>query len=250
MRMRGWWISAAAITVIVLAGGCSSSSSKDKTPAGAPSAAAPSSSNRVGGEGVPDIKDITAKFANVSFQANYKVTGSGTEGGGGEMQLFKQGRDRLRFDITATQNGQPMSVMVIQKDGTSAFCLRDAGELAPLLGVDAGKGVCFKSNPDDSNNPLGNLSTTFSDIENADVTVLDTSTRTVAGRDASCYHAKDNTSGDVSTVCFAGDGALLYMQTEGADANTIEATDVKSSVDGNSFDLPFEVKDFPGVGSQ
>ncbi len=141
-----------------------------------------------------------------------------------------------------------MSVIVIQNDTTSAFCLKDAGELAPLLGVEAGKGVCFKSNPDDPNNPVGNLSTTFSDIENADVTVLDTSTRKIAGRDASCYHVKDNTTSEVSTICFDDNGAMLYVQTEGTNSSTIEATDVKSSVDGSSFELPYEVKDFPGLG--
>lgn len=254
MRMQRWWIPAAALAAVVLTVGCSSGSSKDKTPTSAASngssaqstaAATSSSGNKSGGGNVPDVKDITQKFAKATFQASYKVTGSGADGGG-EMQLFKQGADRFRFDITATQNGQPMSIIFIQKDGTSAFCLKDAGELAPFLGVDAGSGVCFKSNADDPNNPVGNLSTTFSDIENADVTVLDTSTRKVAGRDASCYHAKDNSTGEISTICFGDGGEMLYVETEGTDANTIEATDVKSSVDSSSFELPYEVKDFPG----
>lgn len=256
MRRYRWWMAATAIASVALIAACGGGSSKDKTPsAGATNGAAAqstkaatsSSSDASGGGSSSDVKAITQKFAKATFQASYKVTGSGAEGNG-EMQLYKQGQDRFRFDITATQNGQPMSIIFIQKDGTSAFCLKDAGELAPFLGVDAGSGVCFKSNPDDPNNPVGSLSTTFSDIENADVTVLDTSTRKVAGRDASCYHAKDNTSGEISTICFADNGAMLYVQTEGSDASTIEATDVKSSVDSSSFDLPYEVKDFPGFG--
>ena len=164
------------------------------------------------------------------------------------MRLFKDGQDRFRFDITATQDGQEMSVVFIQNGDTSAFCLKDAGELGPLLGVDAGKGVCFESDPNDPNNPVGSLSTTFEEIENADVTVLETSKREVAGRDAACYRARENSTEEISTICFSDDGAMLYVQTEGEDANTIEATEVKSSVDGSSFELPYEVKDFPGIG--
>jgi hypothetical protein len=255
MRMRRWWITAVAILAVVLAAGCSSSSSKDKTPTSAPSgggaqptaAATSASDGASSGADVPDIMEITQKFAKATFHASYKVTGGGALGGG-DMQLYKQGQDRFRFDITATENGQEMSIIFIQNGATSAFCLDDAGELAPLLGVDAGSGVCFQSNADDPNNPVGDLSTTFSDIENADVTVLETSTRKVAGRDTSCYRAKDNAAGDISTICFDDAGAMLYVESEGADVTTLEASDVESSVDDKSFDLPYEVKDFPGFG--
>jgi hypothetical protein len=258
MRMQTWWTAAVAILVVVLAAGCSSSSSKDKTPASASSstssggaqATAAATSNSGGtssGGDVPDIKEITQKFAKATFHASYKVTGGGALGGG-DMQLYKEGQDRFRFDITATENGQEMSIIFIQNGATSAFCLTNAGDLAPLLGVDAGSGVCFKSNPDDPNNPVGDLSTTFSDIENADVTVLGTSTRKVAGRDTSCYRAKDNAAGDISTICFDDSGAMMYVESEGSDVTTLEATDVQSSVDAKSFDLPYEVKDFPGFG--
>ena len=255
MRTYRWWMPVAAIAMVALTAGCSGGSSKDKTSTstasgGSPSTAAAtsSSSGTSGGGNVPDVKVTTQKFAGATFQANYKVTGAGVEGGG-QMQIFKDGQSRFRFDITATQSGQPTSVSFIQNDNTSAFCLKDPGDLGPVLGIDAGKGVCFKSDPNDPNNPVGNLSTTFSDIENGDVTVLDTSTRQVAGRSASCYHEKDNTSGDVSTICFGDDGAMLYVQTEGTDANTIEATDVKSSVSSSDFNLPYEVKNFPGASS-
>ena len=255
MRRHGWWVPLAAIAVVALTAACGGGSS-DKTPTSSSSSgasagstsAATASSGGSGGGGVPDVKAITKKFADSTFQANYKVTGSGADATGGQMQLYKDGQTKFRFDITATQNGQPMSIIFIQNGDTSSFCLKDAGELGPLLGVDAGKGVCFKSNANDPNNPVGNLSSTFSDIENADVTVLDTSKRQVAGRDTACYRAKDNASRDISTICFASDGAMLYVQTEGTDANTIEATDVKSSVSATDFDLPYEVRDFPGSG--
>ncbi len=260
MRRWRWLAILTAATAMLVLAGCSGGDSKDKTstagPAGGASpgnekqASASASTPSSGGGGNADVQAITKKFADSTFRATYKLTGSGTDLAGGEMQLYKDGKDRFRFDITATQNGQEMSIVFIQNKDTSAFCLKDAGELGPLLGVEAGKGVCFKNDPGDANNPVGNLSEMFSDIENADVTVLETSKRKVAGRDASCYRAEDNETKEISTICFGSDGAMLYIKTEGTDANEIEATEVKSSVKSSDFDLPYEVKDFPGLGGQ
>jgi hypothetical protein len=257
MRRRRWLVILAAAALAAVAAGCSGGNSKDKTstagsadasPAKGTPAAASTTKTSSGGGSSSDVTAITKKFAASTFQASYKVTGGGADVSGGTMQLFKDGQKRFRFDITATQNGQQMSIVFIQKDDTSAFCLKDAGELGPLLGVDAGKGICFKATPGDANNPVANLSTMFSDIENADVKVLETSSRKVAGRDASCFRTEDNTTKDISTICFGSDGAMLYVKTEGTDANEIEATDVKSSVKAADFDLPYEVRDFPSIG--
>lgn len=223
MQKRGRWVAVVLMAVAVASAACNGGSGS-KTPVAA----------------------ITQKFAASTFQATYDVTGTGADPGG-TMVLYKDGPTRFRFDITASQAGQPLSVVFIQNDTTSAFCLKDAAGLGPILGIPAGQGVCFKSNPNDPNNPVGNLSSTFADIENADVTVLSTSTKTVAGRDTSCYRARDNTTSDISTICFASDGAMLYVQTEGANASTIEATDVTSSVASTNFDLPYQVKDFPSA---
>jgi hypothetical protein len=164
------------------------------------------------------------------------------------MQMFKDGDKRFRFDITALEDGQEIALLFIENGDTSAFCLKDAGELGQLLGIEPGKGVCFKSDPNDPNNPAGSLSSTFADIENDDSTVLETSTRKVAGRDGKCFRLKDNKTEEISTPCFSSDGDLLYVQTEGADASEIEATDITNSVSGGDFDLPYEVRDFPGLG--
>ena len=229
MLMRGWWVSSAAVAAVAIAASaCSGSGSKTPSP----------TAN-------PEIAAITQKFAASTFQATYTVSGSGADSGG-QMVIYKDGPNRFRFDISTTRNGQPTSVMFIQNNNTSAWCLNDAAELVPMLG---GQGVCFKSNANDPNNPVGNLSSTFADLESANVTLLSKSTRTIAGREASCYRATDNITGNVDTRCFASDGAMLYSQTEGPDANTIEATDVKSTVSATAFDLPYPVKDFPGASS-
>ena len=90
MRTQRWWIPAIALAAVALTVGCSGGSSKDKTPTSAASSgsspeattAATQSGNTSGGGNVPDVKDITQKFANATFQASYKVTGSGADAGG------------------------------------------------------------------------------------------------------------------------------------------------------------------------
>lgn len=239
MLVRTWWAPLAVIAAVAVAASAGCNGSGGKTPA---ANAVPSVTAN------PEVAALTQKFAASTFQATYTVTGGGADSGG-QMLIYKDGPSRFRFDITTKTNGKPTSVIFIQNNDTSAFCLRDAAGLAPMLGVSAGQGVCFKSNVNDPNNPVGNLSSTFADIENANVTVLSKSTRTIAGREASCYRATDNITGNVDTSCFASDGAMLYVQTEGTDANTIEATDVKSTVSATAFDLPYPVKDFPGASS-
>jgi hypothetical protein len=275
MQKSRWLIIlAAAAAILVLAGCGGGSSSKDKTATVGAGGGAQSSgnatkssgqgeatkapektqeatktSNSSSSGGSADWDAMKKKFLKSTFHASYKVTGSGSdqfaEGG---MQLFKDGDKRFRFDITAKQDGKDVAIIFIQKDDASAFCLKDAAELGALLGIEPGKGVCFKSDPNDPNNPAGSLSSTFGDIENDDSTVLETSKKQVAGHDATCFRLKDNKTNDVSTPCFASDGSLLYVKTEGADASEIEATDLSTSVGGGDFDLPYEVRDFPSFG--
>jgi hypothetical protein len=189
------------------------------------------------------------KFLKSTFHAEYTVTGAGAEDfADGKLVMYKDGEKRFRFDITAKQDGQEMALSVIENGDESAFCLKDAGELGALLGIEAGEGVCFKSDPDDPSNPASGLNSMFSDIENDDSTVLDTSKKKVAGRDASCFKVKDGTDGEISTVCFSKEGILLSVDTEGADASTFEATDVEGKVSGGDFDLPYEVREMPSFG--
>ncbi len=272
-RLRWLVMPAAAVSLLALAACGSGSGAKDKTatpgsgaaqsstttasgsgeatkaPGKTPEATKSSDGGSSGGNG--EWNDMKQKFLKSTFHANYKVTGAGTEQfADGKMQMYKDGDKRFRFDITALQDGQELAIIVIESDDSSAFCLKDAGEFGQLLGIEAGKGVCFKSDPNDPNNPAGSLTSIFEDLEADDSTVLDTSTRKVAGRDGKCFRLKDNKTGEINTPCFSSDGNLLYVQTEGADASEIEATDITNSVSGGDFDLPYEVRDFPGLGGQ
>jgi len=263
------WMMMLAVSASVLAfAACGGDAKKDKTPvstadsatkasgtgdatkaSGKTAEATESSDSGGGGGGSDDWNAMKQKFLKSTFHAEYTVTGAGAENfAGGKLVMYKDGEKRFRFDVTAVQDGQEMALSVIEDGEVSAFCLKDAGELGALLGVAAGEGVCFKSSPDDPNNPAGGLSSIFSDIENDDSTWLDTSKKKVAGRDASCFKVKDGTDGEISTACFSKDGILLSVDTEGADASTFEATNVEGKVSGSDFELPYEVKEMPGFG--
>jgi hypothetical protein len=203
-------------------------------------------SNAGSGGSSNELNALAKKFAAATFHATYKATSSGSDAfANGQMVLIKDGDKRLRFEATVSQDGQDMQVIFIATDTVSAFCLKDAGQFGALLGIEPGKGVCFKSDPNDQNNPVGSISSLFSDLENMDVTVLDKSSRQVAGKDATCYKTRDNKTSDVSTDCFTKDGVLMYSQSEGSSGFEMEATDVSGSVSGSDFDLPYEVRDLP-----
>jgi hypothetical protein len=230
------------------ASGGKSTPAAGKTASDATAAPTKSSSSSGSGGDTDDLKAIAEKFANSTFTADYKVTGATASDGftNGTMKIIKKGKDKFRFEITGTQDGQDVSVIFIETPDLSAYCLKNAGELGALLGVADGEGVCFKSE-DETTNPVGSLSDSLKDFENQDVTVLDTSDRTIAGEDGTCYKVQDNETQEITTSCFNDDGAMLFSETEGDDSGAIEATSVDSSVSDSDFDAPYEVKDAPGL---
>lgn len=208
--------------------------------------AAATTSSGSSGSTDSDLKAAADKFAGSTFSADYKITGSlGADITDGSMKLIKKGKDKFRFEVTGKQNGEDLAVVFIETPDVSAFCLKNAGEFGALLGVADGEGVCFKS-PDDSTNPVGSLSSSLKDFENQNVTVLEKSKRTIAGQSGNCFKTQDNDTQEISTACFNGDGAMLYAESSGADAGTIEATSVSKSVSDGDFNPPYALKDAPG----
>ena len=213
---------------------------------------AETTTNGGGGAGDAEIRAVADKFAKSTFNATYKATGSEADSfAGGTLTLVKDGDKKFRFDVTTKQDGKDVSIIFIQTDATSAFCLKDAGELGALLGIEAGKGVCFKTSQNDASNPVGNLQELFKDVENVNVTVLEKTSRKIAGQDGMCYRTKDNDKGDISTACFTKEGVMLYVKTEGDAPSEIEAQTVSTKVSDDDFTLPYEERELPGgLGGQ
>jgi len=193
---------------------------------------------------------MAQKFADVTFKGTYKLTGASDPQslGDGTLVMYKQGTSRFRFDITGTQDGKPVSLVVIDKDGVTVFCLKDAGDLGQVLGVGAGEGACFKTDASDpTSNPAASLSQSLSDFENGNVTVISKNTRSISGRDATCFVTKSPDVKNNEEVCFSSDGVVLYSKS-GDDGAEIEATDVSGSVSDADFDAPYGVHDLPTAG--
>ena len=256
----------AAVAVVIAACGGGGSSDKKETPAAATktdsstatggnkstplAGKTPEATKASGGStssgGNDELKAIAKKFSESTFDASYTVTGGSAETAlNGQMKLIKDGKDKFRFDVSTKQDGQDVEIIFIETKELSAFCLKNSGELGALLGIADGDGVCFKSDST-SENPVGSLADSLKDFENADVTLLEKSKKTVAGQEGSCYKTKDNQTDEIQTSCFNKDGVVLYVQTEGADPSTLEATAVSKSVSSSAFDAPYEVKDAPG----
>lgn len=244
-------LGAAALSACGGGNGSKTSTPGGTSAAGSPAGATSEATQSAGGNGAgsAELADVAQKFASSTFQATYKTSGSGSEGlFGGQLVLYKDGQQRFRFDASITQDGQATDVIFITTESVSAFCLKDVGELGGLLGIAPGQGVCFKSDPNDPNNPVAGLSSIFQDLETTNTTLLDKSSRTVAGKDTTCYRMKDNSTAEISTACFTSDGVLMSTSTEGSDAFTMEATVVSGSVSAGAFDLPYELRDLPNLG--
>ena len=235
---------------------CGGGSDDSKTPtseAGStPAGTTPDSSDETvdasdeGGTTDPELRAIAQKFAESTFSATYKTTGSEEDGlGAGTLTLAKDGDARFRFEITSTQDGIDESSILIETPEVSAICLKEAGELGALVGVDPDKGICFES---DAASEGGSLRDIFAGAEDINETLLEKSERTIAGQDGTCYRTQDNADGEISTVCFTGDGVLLYLKNEGDASSEIEAQTVSSSVSASDFELPYELKKLPELG--
>ena len=262
LRLR--WLMLAAVTIAVSTAmiACSGSSKKnDATPmstggaASTPGAGGTAASGKTaqattsggGGATDPEIQAIGKKFTQSTFNATYKATGSDTsQFSDGKLLLEKDGDKKFRLEVTTKQDGVDTAIIFIESTDTQAFCLKDAGELGALLGLEAGKGVCFPTSSKDANNPIGGLRDSLNDFANANVSLIEKSSRTIAGQNGKCYKTKDNDTSEITTTCFNGDGVLLYVKTEGDNASELEAQSVVGSVNADDFTLPYEVKELPG----
>ncbi len=242
---------AAAVLVAVATAfsACSGGGSSDKTPTSGVAADQTSAATPSGtvDPSAAKLNDLGTKFVASTFHATYNATSSDPEGLNGEVQLYKDADKRLRFDATVMQDGQQLQVSFIQTDQLSALCLKDAGALGALLGLQPGEGACLDSGADDATNPLGDLTSLFTDLENTDVAPLQTSSRTIAGKDTTCFQTTDSATGNATTACFTDDGYLLYSKEEGDAPVELEATDVSGSVSDSDFVLPYEVHQLPAV---
>lgn len=194
-----------------------------------------------------ELDALAAKFSKTSFKADYTLTSTSSEEPlNGTLVLYKDGADRFRFDITSQQDGQNTTLTLIDDKDSSIFCLDDAGDLAPILGVEPGKGVCIKNDPNDSAGGLTDVLQNFKDLASSDTTVTNKSTRDIAGQDARCFDYQSKGSSDRNQTCFSSDGVPLYDNSQSdSDTTTMEATRLEGTVPPDAFKVPYEIKELP-----
>ncbi len=80
-----------------------------------------------------------------------------------------------------------------------------------------------------------------------DVGLVDSSQRTIAGVDATCFTVSSALAGlGEGEVCFSDDGLLLYLSSEtNGDSSTFEATSVSTDVTDADFEPPYEIFELP-----
>jgi hypothetical protein len=199
-----------------------------------------------------ELNQLSDKFSKSTFKAQYKLSSTGGDQPlDGTLVMFKDGADRFRFDITSKQQGAAdVALTLIDTKDASVFCLQDAGDLAPILGVDKGKGVCLKNDPTNSAGGLADITQNFKDLASSDTTVTNKSTRSIAGQDARCFDYKTKGSNDTNQTCFSADGIPLYDKSvSSTDTTVMEATSVEGAVQASDFNVPYEVKEIPGAGT-
>ncbi len=202
-----------------------------------------------GGGDSGDLLEIAAKFESATFHVVYQMSG-GDLGGitNGEITIYKDGTDRLRFDIKGEQDGEAFEATFIETGTDSFLCF--AGEaaagLGALIGVDTSAGVCIKSAPDDPTNPVGNLVTEIQSFDLENVEFQSKEEMEIAGEDATCYTVLDTETNETNVACFNDDGVLLSVES-GGDVSLV-ATSVEGDVSAGDFEPPYTVQEIPGLG--
>ena len=196
-----------------------------------------------GGGDAGEFRDNAEKFIDASFKATYDATFSAVEGAPGSFTMYKSGTDKFRFDATSTVDGVDMKFIFISAGDTAGFCLEEAGELGVVLGVDPGEGVCFANDPTmGSFDTLSDQLNEFEEEELADAEGLPD--REIAGETVKCGRDAED-DGTSTEVCFTDDGVLAYLKSD--DGTEFSATDLGGEASDSDFELPYEVKDFPGI---
>jgi len=235
------------LAVAACGGGTSSADKTSTAAAGAGSTPGASGPAAGGDDGDQALRAIRTKFLDATFRATYQMRSpSDPDLDNARLTLEKRGRDRLRIELASTQSGEDVSIIAIESPDVAVFCLNDAAELSALLGLEPGQGVCFKNDPT-GGNPVESIRSSLTELEDADAQLVDRSQRTVAGRQADCYTTKDS-SGATENACFDDDGVLLYAETSGDEATTLEAQSVSRDVNDSHFTPPYEIKDLPDFG--
>ena len=100
--------------------------------------------------------------------------------------MYRDGADRLRFDISGTMDGQPFEGSLFSSAEGSLFCA-EGDQFAGLPGVDPNaEGVCLQTGAGGAN-PFANIEEFLGELDADDVDVVSTEEREIAGETGNCF---------------------------------------------------------------
>jgi hypothetical protein len=184
----------------------------------------------------------TRSFIDSTFKAEYDANFPAAQGAPTTFTMYKSGTDKFRFDATTEAGGMTLEFFFINAGDTTGFCLSDAGPLAPVLGVEAGQGVCSTQDP--TQGSLDTLSDLLSEFEDEDLDSVETlPSREIAGETAHC--GRESGVDGTTEACITSDGVLAYILAD--DGTELTATSISDDVSDSDFELPYEIVEFPGL---
>ena len=197
-----------------------------------------------GSDGLSGLRSLASAYtkgivAKVTYKITTEADGETTEG---EWVLVQRPPDS-RIEISSTEAGEEFRTIIITVGGKSYLCFALGGEESCLVSEEEEAG--------DEASPLDILFDIPSAIAEGTegVDIGDTSQRTIAGLDATCFTIGGGLAdlGD-GEVCFSDEGLLLYMQSEVAGMTSIfEATSVSTDVTDADFEPPYEILELPDL---
>jgi hypothetical protein len=201
------------------------------------------------GDAIDQLLALGQQWATTTGRITYSITSTGGAAPDtpSEITLYWRPPSSWRMDMTADAGS---TVLIATPEG-AYLCGEGMGALGG--GTDAGS-ACLQLPADQvaGSNPFASLigdpealrTTLRASIGEAEVT---TSTRTIAGIDATCFTATGTPQGDAEW-CFSDNGLLLYAAGAAAgdgSAGTMEATEVSDEVSDADFEPPYEVVSIP-----
>ena len=194
------------------------------------------------GSGDGGLADLEALASVAAGEVTAKVTYEFTSEADGEAikveWVLVQRPPDSRFEFASTEEGEEFRTIIINAGGESYLCT-SAGGFETCLATDIGETEAQTAVLD----PLFNVPEGLAAA--GDVDLLDTSERSIAGLDATCFTVSSDISGlGEGEVCFSEDGLLLFLRSgTNGDGVTFEATSVSTDVTDADFEPPFDVVD-------
>jgi len=242
MRRSRWLLVLSAVVIYsVLASACGGGGGEKPGTATAPAATSPAG-NTPGAGNTPRAQgnggqfgDLSQKFQNAVFRATYEVKSSGgNQDSSGTMTLYKKG-DNLRQDLEGGRLGENRIGIFITLPDRYYVCTND-----PQMGG----GTCLLKPNSSGQGAVEIIARVEEVLTNPNVDIVSTSSRDIAGEDATCYTLQSPQIEGNAEVCLNSEGVPLSSTSTAKGVETsVVATAFSRDVSDSDFEPPYPVSE-------